>query len=160
MSCLPNGFEPDEDRIVPLKIKCMKCDLEKDRVAYIRSLQDHFIGTDAVKDLQQWVYDKFCICDDCIEKAQGDAMTLTCYRCDRLLPRSKFPVNQQRCAERNDENPGGWNRKLVFSCSECKSQDWDGVSYKYSPLAFQRKRQLSPHQDENTIPLRFKSRRE
>lgn len=160
LTCLPSGFEPDEDKIVPLKIKCIKCDLEKERVAYIRSLQDHFVGTDAVKYLQLWVNDKFCICDDCIVKALSDAMRLTCYRCNRLLPRSKFPLNQQRCAERDDENPGGSNLKLVFSCSECKSQYWDGFSHKFSPLAFKRKRQVSSHQDENTLPLQFKSRRD
>lgn len=125
LTCLPSGFEADEDKIVPSILKCVKCDLEKTRVAFIRSLQEHAI---AVKQLQLWVKDAFYVCDDCMTQADQDTMLLMCYRCNRQLQRFKFPLNQQRFAQLEDENPGRLERKPVYSCTNCKSSVSSGTN--------------------------------
>lgn len=133
---------------MPRVIKCSKCDLVKDRVTFIRSLQENSSDADDTKELQLWVKKGWCICDECLAKADSDTLRLTCYRCSRQLPRCKCPHNQQRFAQQEDETPGHLGREPAYSCVECKEGfDRPSLENQSSP-SLKRKHEDIQHKDE------------
>lgn len=117
--CLPDGFERDEAAIVPQTLRCAKCDLEKDRVAFVLSVREQASSFETLDLLQQWVHDALFECDLCLFQDACLAQCLTCSSCDRLLKRKKFPPSQQRIAMLEDENPCHTGVRPTYTCTGC-----------------------------------------